>query len=73
MRCKKYHYIDPLRKSAPKKNLITTENDHRIAMAFAVMGSKLGVDLKIKNPEFINTSFPNFSEKFNAVGGRVTE
>ena len=66
-------YIDPLKKSAPKQNLITTENDHRIAMAFAVMGSKLGVDLKIKNPEFINTSFPNFSEKFNTVGGKVTE
>ena len=33
-------------------------------MSFAVMGMKLGIDLKIINHEFIKTSFPNFVEMF---------
>ena len=35
-------------------------SDHRIAMSFAVMGTKLGVELKINDSEFIKTSFPDF-------------
>ena len=40
-------------------------------MAFAVMGSKLGNDLKIEDEESINTSFPNFFENFNNAGGKL--
>ena len=42
-------------------------------MSFAVMGMKLGIDLKIMNSEFIKTSFPNFIESLNFIGGNLTE
>jgi len=66
-------YIDPTIKKNFKNNLIRTDNDHRIAMSFVVMGMKLGVDLNIMNPEFIKTSFPNFIKIVNLIGGNLTE
>ena len=48
---------------------IDTYNDHRIAMCFAVLGTKIG-NIKIKNASVVNKSFPNFwqeLEKFNCV------
>ena len=66
-------YIDPTKKNDFKNNLIRTDCDHRIAMSFAVMGMKLGIDLKIMNSEFIKTSFPNFIESLNFIGGNLTE
>ena len=51
-----------------KDNKIRTDFDHRIAMSFAVMGTKLG-NLFIEDSESINTSFPNFAETFNKAGG----
>ena len=56
--------------SIPKNNKIRTDFDHRIAMSFAVMGSKIG-KLIIEDAESINTSFPNFIEKFNNAGGNI--
>ena len=38
-------------------------NDHRIAMALAVIGAISGVEITIKNAEAINKSFPSFYEK----------
>ena len=49
-------------------NNIITNFDHRIAMSFAVMGTKIG-HLSIKDSDSINTSFPNFIDIFNNVGG----
>ena len=51
-------------------NIIRTDFDHRIAMSFAVMGSRVG-NLKIEDAESINTSFPNFIDKFNDAGGNI--
>ena len=51
-------------------NKIRTDFDHRIAMAFTVMGSKIG-KLNIKDSESINTSFPNFKNVFNKSGGNI--
>ena len=65
-------YIDPLKKSGVKDKFIKTNFDHRIAMSFAVMGSKIG-SLNIENPESIKTSFPNFSKIFNQAGGNLIE
>tara|TARA_B100001123_G_C15229335_1_gene994492 strand:- start:273 stop:1589 length:1317 start_codon:yes stop_codon:yes gene_type:complete len=62
-------YINPKQRSDIKNNMIQTNYDHRIAMSFAVMGSRLGQDLFIKDEESINTSFPNFIESFNNAGG----
>lgn len=41
--------------------LINTYDDHRIAMSFAILGLKTG-NIKIKNPECVTKSFPNFWE-----------
>ena len=65
-------YINPLKKNMIKDRFIKTNFDHRIAMSFAIMGSKLG-ELNIENPESINTSFPNFTNIFNQIGGNIIE
>jgi 3-phosphoshikimate 1-carboxyvinyltransferase len=62
--------IKPAETYIPKNNIIRTDFDHRIAMSFAVMGSKMG-NLVIEDAESINTSFPNFIEKFNNAGGNI--
>ena len=45
--------------------------DHRIAMSNIILGLARGGRWKIYNPESINTSFPNFVEKFNNAGGNI--
>jgi len=62
--------IRPSEEYIPKINKIRTDFDHRIAMSFAVMGSKIG-NLIIDDADSINTSFPNFIEKFNNAGGNI--
>ncbi len=64
-------FIYPSEKYEIKNNNIQTEFDHRIAMAFCVMGTKVG-PLKISDSESINTSFPSFIEEFIKVGGMIT-
>ena len=51
-------------------NLIQTDFDHRIAMAFCIMGTRLG-PLNIKDSDSINTSFPSFKNEFNNLGGNI--
>ena len=65
--------IDPTKKFDFKSNIIKTNSDHRIAMAFAIMGTKLGVNLNIQDSEYIKTSFPGFSKEINSVGGNLSE
>ena len=65
--------IDPTKKFDFKLNIIKTNFDHRIAMAFAVMGTKLGINLKIKDAECIKTSFPEFINELNSLGGSLSE
>ena len=62
--------IRPAEKYIPKNNIIRTDFDHRIAMSFAVMGTRVH-NLIIEDAESINTSFPNFIEKFNNAGGNI--
>ena len=62
--------IRPSENYFPINNKIRTDFDHRIAMSFAVMGSRVG-NLKIEDAESINTSFPNFIDKFNNAGGNI--
>ena len=66
-------FIDPTKKITLKESQIKTDNDHRIAMSFAIMGTKLGVDLYIADSEFIKTSFPDFIVTLNNVGGNLSE
>ncbi len=64
-------FIYPTDKYETKNNVIKTEFDHRIAMAFAIMGTKLG-PLEIKDSKSINTSFPNFRKEINNLGGNIS-
>jgi len=66
-------FIDPRTKNTIENNKIRTDFDHRIAMAFAIMGSRLDNDLQISNSNCIDTSFPNFIKSFNKVGGNLIE
>ena len=61
-------FIFPSKEYQIKNNLIQTDFDHRIAMAFSIMGTKLG-PLNIKDSDSINTSFPTFKNEFNNIGG----
>ena len=63
-------FIFPSKEYQIKNNLIQTDFDHRIAMAFCIMGSKLG-PLNIKDSDSINTSFPSFKKEFNNLGGNI--
>ena len=44
---------------------IETYDDHRMAMAMAVVG--LVMDVEIENPEVVNKSYPRFWEEFNKI------
>ena len=61
-------HIFPSNEYEIKNNLIQTDFDHRIAMAFSIMGTKLG-PLNIQDSDSINTSFPTFKNEFNNIGG----
>ena len=63
-------FIFPSNNYQIKNNLIQTDFDHRIAMAFCIMGTKLG-PLNIKDSDSINTSFPTFKNEFNSLGGNI--
>lgn len=62
--------IKPSKIYNPIDNNIRTDFDHRIAMSFAVMGSKIG-NVIINEADSINTSFPSFIEIFNNSGGNI--
>ena len=63
-------FIYPSTNYSVKNNIIRTDFDHRIAMAFCVMGTKIG-PLNIKDSESINTSFPGFLNELNKIGGNI--
>ena len=63
-------FIYPSKVYQVKNNFIKTNFDHRIAMSFCVMGTKLG-PLNIEDSTSINTSFPTFINEFNNLGGKI--
>ena len=50
----------------PISGEIETYNDHRMAMSFSVLGLRIQ-GIKIKNPECVSKSFPNFYELFEKL------
>ena len=64
-------HIIPNKEYIINDKVIQTDFDHRIAMAFAIMGSKVG-PLEISDSNSINTSFPNFLNEFNKIGGNIS-
>ncbi len=64
-------YIFPKKNVSIVNNEIETNYDHRIAMAFTIMASKIG-KLKINHSSSINTSFPSFISEFIKIGGKIS-
>ena len=52
--------------------LINTFNDHRIAMSFICLGQVAQKPIKINETSSINTSFPEFIEKFKEIGANLS-
>jgi len=63
-------FINPKKNKEIINSEIRTDFDHRIAMSFAVLGSKIG-NLHINQSDSISTSFPSFKEQFNRAGGNL--
>ncbi|MBI5426690.1 MAG: 3-phosphoshikimate 1-carboxyvinyltransferase, partial [Nitrospinae bacterium] len=61
-----YLTVHPAARYSPAE--IETYNDHRMAMSFAVAGLKVP-GVKIKNPECVSKSFPDFFERFKKLHG----
>ncbi|MBF0531466.1 MAG: 3-phosphoshikimate 1-carboxyvinyltransferase [Candidatus Omnitrophica bacterium] len=49
--------------------LLDPHQDHRLAMAFAILGLKLGV--RIKDRDCVNKSYPGFWEDLRELGGNL--
>ncbi len=64
-------YIYPSKEYNVVNPNIKTDFDHRIAMAFAIMGTRIG-SLIIEDSLSINTSFPTFIKEFNGIGGNLS-
>lgn len=54
----------------PLKGRVRTEGDHRIAMAFGVLGSLPGNDIEIDDPAAADVSFPGFWGTLRAVSSK---
>ena len=68
-----YHWPGNIRelKSIMKKLNIYPQNDHRIAMSWAILGLITGCKIKIHNFETVNTSFPGFISLIRSLGGKI--
>jgi len=56
--------------SVPKGSVIDTKGDHRIAMAFSVLGSVVGETI-IDGAECVSKTFPQFWDILKSIGGKV--
>lgn len=57
---------------APPRGRVRTDGDHRLAMAFAVLGTAPGARISIDDPECAAVSFPNFAATLRSVRRRRT-
>ncbi len=58
--------------SQPHRAIIDSCNDHRIAMAFAILGMKTG-GITINKAECVSKTFPGFWGVIKDLGGQITE
>jgi len=56
--------------SRPPVGRVVTAGDHRLAMAFAVLGTVRGATVRVDDPASAGVSFPNFHESLRALRGR---
>ena len=52
-----------------KSGVVDSFGDHRIAMAFSVLG--LVKDITVKNAECVSVSYPKFYDDLRKTGARV--
>lgn len=57
---------------APGGGLVFTHMDHRIAMAFLMMGLASKQSTHVDDSSFIGTSFPGFTDLLNGLGARIS-
>lgn len=55
-----------------KPATIDTYGDHRMAMSFAVAGTKLA-GMQINDPDVVTKTFPDFWEKLKSIGVKIEE
>lgn len=51
----------------PLRGRVTSEGDHRIAMAFGVLGALPGNEIEVDDPAVVDVSFPGFWELLRAA------
>jgi len=56
--------------SSPRGSVIETHDDHRIAMAFSILGSIAGATT-INDAECVSKTFPQYWDVFQNIGGKV--
>lgn len=56
--------------SEPKGSVIDARDDHRIAMAFSLLGSVAG-DTVINGAECVSKTYPEFWDTLKSLGGEV--
>lgn len=54
----------------PPRGRVRTEGDHRLAMAFAVLGTVKGARIRVDNIECAAVSFPGFPETLRSISQR---
>ena len=54
----------------PPRGRVRTEGDHRIAMAFAVLGTVAGAAVKVDDLACAGVSFPGFSQTLRSIAAR---
>jgi len=56
--------------SIPKGSVVDSKGDHRIVMAFSVLGSVVGETI-IDGAECVSKTFPQFWDELKSIGGKV--
>jgi len=52
---------------------VDSQGDHRVAMAFAVLGARARAPIAIDDAQNVATSFPGFTDLAQAVGLGLSE
>lgn len=66
VKCTEYDDGFEIEPCQPHAAEIETYDDHRMAMSFSLIGLKVN-GIKIKNPECVNKTFPNFFNEFKKL------